>query len=172
MRMTFANDTKAATQSSTSCKIINSCSDRWLHGSREFKSCTQQMVWVPQTTMNLSNIFSTVVSTLHDCLLLLHWRKEQMNPLATITVFRQACARGSWMPPNIKETNLWMQQWWAACMYSVSDSSWIESAISVQWLPNMFLPQLLRISCCSSMATINTLMCTEYISSNCIHLFS
>ena len=36
MRMTFANDS-FNTQSSTSCKIINSCSDRWLHGSREFK---------------------------------------------------------------------------------------------------------------------------------------
>ena len=55
------------------------------------------------------------------------------------------CADGTRLPPYVvyKGKNLWsrwMQGDPAGCMYSVSDSGWMESANFVQWFEKMFLP--------------------------------
>ena len=62
-----------------------------------------------------------------------------------ITILGVGCADGTRLPPFVvyKGKNLWsrwMQGGPAGCMYSVSDSGWMESANFVQWFEKMFLP--------------------------------
>ena len=57
------------------------------------------------------------------------------------------CADGTCLPPYIvyKGKNLWsrwMQNGPAGCMYSVSDSEWMESANFLQWSEKLFLPSV------------------------------
>ena len=62
-----------------------------------------------------------------------------------ITVLGAGCADGTRLPPYViyKGKNLWsrwMQGGPAGCMFSVSDSGWMESANFNQWFEKMFVP--------------------------------
>ena len=62
-----------------------------------------------------------------------------------ITVLAAGCADGTRLPPYVvyKGKNLWscwIQGGPAGCMFSVSDSGWMESGNFQQWLEKMFIP--------------------------------
>ena len=62
-----------------------------------------------------------------------------------ITILGAGCADGTRLPPFVvyKGKNLWsrwMKGGSAGCMYSVSDSGWMEAANFIQWFEKLFLP--------------------------------
>ena len=68
-----------------------------------------------------------------------------------ITLLGAGCADGTRLPPYVlyKGKNLWsrwMQGGPAGCMYSVSDSGWMESANFFQWFQKMFLPAIRHLT--------------------------
>ena len=68
-----------------------------------------------------------------------------------ITILGACCADGTRLPPHIlyKGKNLWnrwIQNGPAGCMYSVSDSGWMESANFFQWFEKMFLPAVKHLT--------------------------
>ena len=68
-----------------------------------------------------------------------------------ITVLGAGCADGTRLPPYVvyKGKNLWnrwIQGGPAGCMFSVSDSGWMESMNFNQWFEKMFLPATKHLS--------------------------
>ena len=68
-----------------------------------------------------------------------------------ITVLGAGCADGTRLQPYVlyKGKNLWgrwMQGGPAGCMYSVSDSGWMEASIFLQWFEKMFLPSVRHLT--------------------------
>ena len=68
-----------------------------------------------------------------------------VEEVVVIIVLGGGCADGTRLPPfaMYKGKNLWnrwMQSGPSACMYSVSDSGWMESGNFLEWFQKMFLP--------------------------------
>ena len=74
-----------------------------------------------------------------------------------ITVLACGCADGTHLPPYVvyKGKNLW-SRWMkggpSACLYSVSDSGWMESANFLQWFEKQFVPAVQHL--CSKFPVI------------------
>ena len=64
-----------------------------------------------------------------------------------ITVLGAGCANGTSLPPFVvyKGENLWVR-WMkggpCGCVYTVSDSGWMETANFLQWFKNLCLPSV------------------------------
>ena len=68
-----------------------------------------------------------------------------------ITVLGAGCVDGTRLQPYVlyKGKNLWgrwMQGGPAGCMYSVSDSGWMEASNFLQWFEKMFLPSVRHLT--------------------------
>ena len=58
------------------------------------------------------------------------------------------CADGIRLPPYVvyKGKNLWAQNGPAACLFSVSDSGWMESSNFLQWFSKMYVPAVKHLT--------------------------
>ena len=117
----------------------SSCLGRWGLMHYPLKSCSiicgtaMRLVSVPQQHLKLAK----------------RGKKDVQDTLGGsgrdyITVLGAGCADGTRLPPFVayKGKNLWsrwMQGGPDACMFSVSDSGWMEAANFLQWF-EMFLP--------------------------------